>query len=56
MTETVAQDAAVVGVKGLELMVEAVEKDAPMERGADVPVHGIDAILINNSNASEFLK
>ena len=56
LTATVAQDPAAVGAKGLQLMVEAVEKDAPMEPGADVPVHGIDAILINNSNASEFLK
>lgn len=56
LTATVAQDPAAVGAKGLQLMVEAVEKNAPMEPGADVPVHGIDAILINNSNASEFLK
>ena len=52
---TVAQDPAAVGAKGLELMVEAVENDAAMEPGAEVPSTGIDAILITVDNASEYL-
>ena len=53
---TVAQDPAAVGAKGLQLMVEAVENDAAMEPGAEVPVYGIDAILITSENASEYIK
>ena len=36
-------------------MVEAVENDAAMEPGAEVPATGIDAILITVDNASEYL-
>ena len=56
LTATVAQDPAAVGAKGLQLMVEAVENDAAMEIGAEVPVYGIDAILITSENASEYIK
>lgn len=56
LTATVAQDPAAVGSKGLQLMVEAVEKDAAMEVGAEVPVYGIDAILITKDNAADYLK
>lgn len=56
LTATVAQDPAAVGAKGLDLMVEAVEKDAKMEVGAEVPVYGIDAILIKKDNAADYLK
>ena len=56
LTATVAQDPAAVGAKGLQLMVEAVEHDAAMEIGAEVPVYGIDAILITSENASEYIK
>ena len=56
LAATVAQDPAAVGAKGLQLMVEAVENDAAMEPGAEVPVYGIDAILITSENASEYIK
>lgn len=56
LAATVAQDPAAVGAKGLQLMVEAVENDAAMEIGAEVPVYGIDAILITSENASEYIK
>lgn len=52
---TVAQDPAAVGAKGLELMVQAVEEDLPMEPGAEVPTTGIDAILITADNAADYL-
>ncbi|WP_367924306.1 D-allose transporter substrate-binding protein [uncultured Ruthenibacterium sp.] len=52
---TVAQDPAAVGAKGLELMVDAVENDAAMEPGAEVPSTGIEAILITADNASDYL-
>lgn len=56
LAATVAQDPAAVGAKGLQLMVEAVENDTAMEPGAEVPVYGIDAILITSENASEYIK
>ena len=56
LAATVSQDPAAVGAKGLQLMVEAVENDAAMEPGAEVPVYGIDAILITSENASEYIK
>ena len=56
LAATVAQDPAAVGARGLQLMVEAVEKDAALEPGADVPVYGIEAILITKDNAADFLK
>lgn len=56
LAATVAQNPAAVGAKGLQLMVEAVENDAAMEPGAEVPVYGIDAILITSENASEYIK
>ena len=56
LAATVAQDPAAVGAKGLQLMVEAVENDAAMEPGAEVPVYGIDAIHITRENASEYIK
>ncbi len=52
---TVAQDPAAVGAKGLELMVQAVEEDLPMEPGAEVPTTGIDAILITADNAADYV-
>lgn len=52
---TVAQDPALVGATGLELMVEAVETDAPLEPTVDIPVTRIDPILITVENASENL-
>lgn len=52
---TVAQDAALVGATGLELMVEAVETDAAMEPTVDIPVTRIDPILITIDNAAENL-
>ena len=52
---TVAQDPAAVGAKGLELMVQAVEEDLPMEPGAEVSTTGIDAILITADNAADYL-
>lgn len=55
LAATVAQDPAAVGARGLQLMIEAVENDAQMVPGAEVPVHGIDAILITAENASEYL-
>lgn len=56
LAATVAQDPAAVGAKGLELMVEAVEKDAAMTPGAEVPVYGIDAVLITADNAATYIK
>ena len=52
---TVAQDPAAVGAKGLELMVQAVKEDLPMEPGAEVSPTGIDAILITADNAADYL-
>ena len=52
---TVAQDPALVGATGLELMVEAVETDAPLEPTVDIPVTRIDPILITIDNAAENL-
>ena len=52
---TVAQDPAAVGAKGLELMVQAVKEDLPMEPGAEVSTTGIDAILITADNAADYL-
>ena len=52
---TVAQDPALVGATGLELMVEAVETDAPLESTVDIPVTRIDPILITIDNAAENL-
>ncbi len=52
---TVAQDPALVGATGLELMVEAVETDAAMEPTVDIPVTRIDPILITIDNAAENL-
>lgn len=52
---TVAQDAALVGATGLELMVEAVETDAAMEPTVDIPVTRIDPVLITIDNAAENL-
>ena len=49
---TVAQDPALVGATGLELMVEAVETDAPLEPTVDIPVTRIDPILITIDNAA----
>ena len=56
LAATVAQDPAAVGAKGLELMVEAVDKDAAMTPGAEVPVYGIDAVLITADNAATYIK
>ena len=52
---TVAQDPALVGATSLELMVEAVETDAPLESTVDIPVTRIDPILITIDNAAENL-
>lgn len=55
LTATVAQDSAAIGAKGLDLMMEAVQKNAELKPGADVPTFGIDAILITKDNASQHL-
>ncbi|CAB1238916.1 D-allose transporter subunit; periplasmic-binding component of ABC superfamily [Ruminococcaceae bacterium BL-4] len=56
LAATVAQDPASVGAKGLDLLTEAVQKDAKPEVGADVPVYSINAILITKDNASQYIK
>lgn len=55
LTATVAQDSAAIGAKGLNLMMEAVQKNAELKPGADVPTFGINAILITKDNASKYL-
>lgn len=55
LAATVAQDPAAVGAKGLQLMVEAVTNGEPITGVVDIPVYGIDAILITADNAEEFL-
>lgn len=52
---TVAQDPAAVGAKGLNLMVEAVTKNAEIKVGAEVPVYGIEAVLITAENAADYV-
>ena len=56
LTATVAQDPAAVGAKGLDLMVEAVQKNAEMKPSTDITTYGIDAILITKDNASQYIK
>lgn len=46
LAATIAQDPAGVGARGLELMVEAVTKGAPIVITTEVPTSGIEAVLI----------
>lgn len=55
LAATVAQDPAAVGARGLQLMVEAVEKGEAIESIVDVSVYDIDAILITKENAADYL-
>ena len=55
LAATVAQDPAAVGARGLELMVEAVTKGEAITPTVDIPTEGIDAILITNENAAEYV-
>lgn len=56
LAATVAQDPAAVGAKGLNLMVEAVQKNAEITPSTDITTCGIDAILITKDNASQYIK
>ena len=55
LSATVAQDPAAVGAKGLQLMVEAVTNGAAIEPKTDIPVYGIEAVLINKDNAAQYI-
>ncbi len=55
LAATVAQDPAAVGAKGLQLMVEAVTKAESIVSTEEVPVFGVEAVLITKENAAENL-
>jgi D-allose transport system substrate-binding protein len=55
LTATMTQDSAAIGAKGLDLMIEAVQKDAEIKPSTDIPTYGIDAILVTKENASQYL-
>lgn len=56
LAATVAQNPKQVGAKALDLMIEAVKKNAKVEAGAEVPQIGIEAVLITKDNAKNYLK
>lgn len=55
LAATVAQDPAAVGAKGLQLMIEAVEKGEAITPATEIPVYGIEAVLINKDNAAQYI-
>lgn len=55
LTGTVTQDSAAIGAKGLDLMIEAVAKNAEVKPSTDIPTYGIPAILVTKDNASQYL-
>lgn len=55
LAATVLQDAAAIGAKGLDLMIEAVKTNAEMKPTTDVPTYGVEAILITKENAAQYL-
>lgn len=56
LAATVAQNPKLVGSKALDMMIEAVKKNAKPEAGAEVAQTGIDAVLITKDNAKDFIK
>lgn len=55
LAATITQDSAAIGAKGLDLMMEAVAKNADMKPSTDIPTYGIQAILVTKENAAQYL-